>query len=111
VERQIKKGLSDLTWSLGGGAAAWRMTKFHRGEETVVFLATAPHDLPARLRALPSDNGRLIVLHATAPLALEGTEPHLAHPLLVYVEMLASHDARTREAAGEIRRRFLPELE
>jgi hypothetical protein len=41
----------------------------------------------------------------------EGVEPHLAHPLLVYAEMLASRDPRTREAAEDLRRQFLPELE
>jgi hypothetical protein len=87
------------------------MTRFHRGEETVIYLASAPQDLLARLRALPSDEGRIVILHATAPLAFDGVGPHLAHPLLVYSEMLASQDPRTREAAENIRRRFLAELE
>ena len=111
LERQIQIGLSGLTWALGGGAAAWRMTHYHRGEETIVHVAGAPQDLAARLRALPSDDGNLVILDSLMPLAFEGVEPHLAHPLLVYAEMLTSRDPRTRGAAEAIRRQFLPELE
>jgi len=109
LERQIESGLSDLTWAFGGGAAAWRMTRFHRGEQTVVHIAGAPTDLAGRIRWLPSREGNLSLLDTRAPLAFEGIAPHLAHPLLVYSEMLASQDVRTREAAEEIRRQFLSE--
>ncbi|MBI5544616.1 MAG: hypothetical protein HY901_12055 [Deltaproteobacteria bacterium] len=111
LEHQLEKGLAGLTWAFGGGAAAWRMTHFHRGEQTVVHVASAPQDLTARLRALPSSEGKLVILSTPSALGFEGTEPHLAHPLLVYSEMLAAQDARTREAAEDIRRQFLPETE
>jgi hypothetical protein len=41
--------------------------------------------------------------------AYASVEPQLAHPLLVYTEMIASSDSRMREAAEEIRDRFWPE--
>ena len=64
----------------------------------------------SEVRAVPAqDEGNLTILRTPGIVAFEGSEPHLAHPLLVYSEMLASPEPRMREAAQEIRERFLPE--
>jgi len=109
LEKRLRTALGDTTWALGGGAAAWRMTKFYRGPDTIVHVDRLPSDFTRELRALPSPDGGLTVLRAPGRIAYEGAGPHLAHPLLVYSEMLASNDPRMREAAQEIRERFLPE--
>lgn len=110
LERSLSERLAGMTWGLGGGAAAWRLIRHYRGEETVLHVAAAPADLAGRLRALPSQSGNLVVLVAAVPLVFEGSAPNLVHPLLVYSELLASQDPRAREAAGEFRRQQLPEL-
>ena len=110
LERSLPGALAGQTWALGGGSAAWRMTHFYRGEETVLHVVSAPQDLAKRLKALPSESGRLSILKVAMPLAFEGGEPNLAHPLLVYSEMLASLDPRMRDAAAGVRERYLSEL-
>ena len=109
LEREIEWFLGDKTWAFGGGAAAWRMTRFYRGEETVLHVATMPPDMPKALRMIPADDGPLTILRTPGVLAYAGTQSHLAHPLLVYTEMLASVDPRMVEAATEIGQRFLAE--
>jgi len=98
------------TWGWGGGAAAARLTGHYRGRETVVLVAAPPPDLPRQLRALPARDGQLVLMRGTPPLALAGVVPETAHPLLIYAELLATGDERAREAAREIRSRFLGEL-
>jgi hypothetical protein len=48
-------------------------------------------------------------LRTPGTVAYASTEPHLAHPLLIYTEMIGSSDPRMREAAEELRDQFLPE--
>jgi len=62
------------------------------------------------LRMLAADDGPITVLRTPGTLAYKGSAPHLAHPLLVYSEMLISTDVRMREAAAEVRERFLKGL-
>ena len=70
-----------------------------------------PADFTRRLRLLPARTGELAVLAAPGPLAYEGEVPRTVHPLLVYGELLAGRDDRAREAAAEVRTRFLRYLE
>ncbi|MBI5547223.1 MAG: hypothetical protein HY901_25355 [Deltaproteobacteria bacterium] len=111
LQRSLPGALAAITWALSGTGAAWRMTRFYRGEETVLLVDSPPPDIAKRLRALPSESGKLTILKLGMPLAFEGVEPNLAHPLLVYSELLASRDPRTRDTAEGIRERFLSELE
>lgn len=109
LEREIERLLAERVWSLGGGAAAWRMTQLYRGPHTVLHVETMPTDLLRQLRALPSSDGPLTILKTPGTVAYEGPSSHVAHPLLVYTEMLVSADPRMNEAANEIRDRFLRE--
>ena len=110
LEHALPPRLTGLTWAFGGGAAAWRLTRYYRGEETILHVASAPPDLPGRLRALPSASGNLVVLTSSMPLAFKGSVPHVVHSLLIYSELLASLDPRARESAEDFRRQHLPEL-
>jgi len=97
----------DLNWAWGGGAGGMRLTGYYHGLETVLLVERPPADLPRTLRALPATDGPLVLMEAPADLALAGPLEHVAHPLLVYTELLATRDERAREAAEEIRDRYL----
>lgn len=97
----------DETWAWGGAAAAFRLTKHYRSDETVLHVQGASSDLPKRLKALPHRAGRLILLGVPGPLAFRGKAPHTVHPLLIYTELVLTGSDRAREAASELRERFL----
>jgi len=97
----------DGTWAWGGAAAAFNLTKHYRSDETVLHVEAPSSDLPRRLKALPHRAGRLILLGVPGPLAFRGKVPHTVHPLLIYTELVLSGSDRAREAASELRERFL----
>ena len=109
VERMIEAAWSKRSWAFGGTAAAWKMARFYRGEETVIHVDAVPEAEALRqLRVVPDRaDGPLTILRTPGTIAYSGTAPRLAHPLLVYTEMMASTDPRAREAAAEIYERFL----
>jgi hypothetical protein len=109
VEAGIQTALANrVPWALGGTAAGHRLTRHYRGEETVLHIASgAEATVIRRLKALPRRDGNMLLVHPPAPLALQGPLPHVAHPLLVYAEMLCAPSPRAAEAAREIRDRFL----
>jgi hypothetical protein len=109
IERQIADVWDDRRWAFGAGAAAWRMNRYYRGDETVIHVDSVPTDELRRLGALRSDDGPLAILVTPGTTPYAGPEPHLAHPLLVYTELITSADPRMREAAEEIRGQFLKE--
>jgi hypothetical protein len=95
------------TWAWGGAAAAFRLTRHFRGDETVLHMDTVPRDLPNRLKAIPHPTGRLILLGVPGPLAFRGQAPHTVHALLVYTELILTGSDRARKTASELRERFL----
>jgi hypothetical protein len=52
-------------------------------------------------------SGSLVFIAPPSPKALVGPAPRVAHPLLVYAELLAAGHERAAEAAREIRERYL----
>jgi hypothetical protein len=109
VEARIERALADREpWAYGGTAAGHRITKYYRGEDTVVHLSRGAADMVTRrLKVPPMRDGNLLLVEPPAPIALKGPLPHVAHPLLVYAEMLCAASPRAAEAAREIRERFL----
>jgi hypothetical protein len=97
----------DGTWAWGGAAAAFHLTRHYRSDETVLHVATASRDLPKRLKAVPHRSGRLMLLGVPGPYAFRGSVPHTVHPLLIYTELVLTGSDRAREAAAELRDRFL----
>jgi len=111
LERLVEATLDDrMIWAFGGGAAAHRLTGYYRGPDTVVHVQQPGHDVAKRLRALPAEDGPLILLRAPGPLAFKGAAPRTVVPLLVYAELLFAGDKRARDAAGEIERKYLVHL-
>ncbi len=108
MEERLEKELGkSLVWAWGGGSAAMRMTKHYRGEETVLHVCDPANDLPRRLRALPAMDGPLIIQRTPNKSAFDSVAPHTVHPLLVVAELAISANPRAREAALEIRERYL----
>jgi hypothetical protein len=108
MEERIEKELGEsVIWAWGGGSAAMRMTKHYRGEDTVLHVCDPANDLPRRLRALPAVDGPLIIQRTPNKTAFEGVEPHTVHPLLVFADLMVNANPRAREAALELRERYI----
>ena len=107
LEKRVEALLGREEWAWGGAAAAFRLTRHYRSDETVLHVASLASDLPKRLHALPHSAGRLVLLGVPGPLAFRGNVPHTVHPLLIYSELVLTGSARAREAASELRERFL----
>lgn len=112
LEQRIESELDALCeWRYGGGAAAMRLTKYYRGDTTLIYLRQPPSDLTSRLQLVRDTAGPLTLLHAPGSVAFEGPDPHCVHPLLVYADLLAENDERASEAATEVYERFLGEMD
>ena len=108
LEDRAEEMLGDnVTWGWGAAAAAMRLTGHYRGVETVLHVNVALPELPRLLRALPAEDGPITILRVPGKVAFEGKAPRTVHPLLIYTELLVANDPRAREAAQEIRDRFL----
>jgi hypothetical protein len=108
LEERLEKDLGEsIVWAWGGGAAAMRISSHYRGEETVLHVCNPDNDLPRKLRALPANDGPLILQNTPNRTAFEGVAPHTVHPLLVTAELMASANPRAREAAFEIQEGYI----
>jgi hypothetical protein len=112
LEQRVEKELRDvLGWAWGGGAAAYRLTRYYRGPETIMHLQPDPGTgVVKRLRALRANDGPLILMRAPGPIAFEGSQPRTVNPLLVYAELLFADDKRAREAADMVQKKYLGHL-
>lgn len=111
LERRIEEALgAEVGWAFGGSAAAFRLTGYYRGPETIVHVQDAGFDPVQRLRALPAAGGPLTLLRAPGRIAFEGALPRTVAPLLVYTELLFAGDKRAREAAIEVQKAYLRRL-
>ena len=61
----------------------------------------------AKLRLLADPVGSVSFARSPGPLAFESPRPQAVHPLLAYVDLLASPDERAREGAREVYDRHL----
>ena len=107
IAELLPEDAPELKWAWGGGAGGMHLTGYYHGPETVLLVEDPPTRLARTLRALPVEDGPLILMEAPTELALAGPMEHVAHPLLLYTELLATHNERAREAAEEIRNRYL----
>ena len=111
LEALIERVCDRRVWAFGGTAAASRMLAIDRGVETVLHLAELPSSLLQQLQATAAPNGSLTILHTPGTVAYQGASPHLAHPLLVYSELLTSAEPKARQTASALRREFLADLD
>ncbi|HYQ29174.1 MAG TPA: type IV toxin-antitoxin system AbiEi family antitoxin [Polyangiaceae bacterium] len=110
LEALIEGVCGNGIWAFGGAAAASRMLRFERGTETVLHLPEIPRDLLERLQVVPAADGPLTLLRTPGALAYRGAMPHLAHPLLVYSELLTSTEPQAARAANALREQFLAKV-
>ena len=107
----VRKPFADLSirWSVTGGPAAQALQKFYRGLELPIFVDSFPEQLRRQLRIIPDKAGPLIFLRSfgTIPFWREIEPFPLAHPWLIYAELMYSSDPRAHEAAEELKREFL----
>jgi hypothetical protein len=102
-------GRNQVPWAVTGAPAAFRLQRFYRGEQLPVFLGTVPDRLTRDLKLLPDKNGTVTLLREFGtlfPWRVEGSVP-IAHPWLIYAELLHEGGPRAVEAATEIREKFL----
>jgi hypothetical protein len=102
----------EIDAAVTGGLAADELTHHYRGEELVAFVSDWPRGVLQELRWLPSPAGPITVLREFCPAvrwSSEG-EQQIAHPLLVYGELLHSGRERERETARMIYERYLERL-
>ncbi len=104
LEARLVEVLGDAeTWRWGGAAAGYRMNGQYRGPWTVVHHAAWSAGMLAKIPAIASPDGDLVVMRSPGPVAMKGAQPHLPNSLLVVAELLAEPDERGWRVASEIR--------
>lgn len=109
LERLREAPPPGIRFALTGAPAADRLQHLYHSPDAALFVS-APAEAAARqLRLLPDRNGPVSLLSAFGDLVF--WQPHdgltLAPPWLIYAELLASNDPRSREAAAALHRQFL----
>lgn len=103
-----------MTWALTGGFAADLLTRHFRGNQLGLFVSEWPGDITKDLKWLPSPSGPVTVFRQFSPLVLfspkQTTEVPVAHPLLVYAELIFQGRERELETAKLISDRYLAPL-
>jgi hypothetical protein len=104
----------NISWALTGGFAADILTRHFRGEQLSFFAQEWPSDLIRRLKWLPSDRGPVTVLRKFSPLVAFNLETPrsqpVAHPLLVYAEIIFQRRERELETAKIVYDKYLSPL-
>lgn len=96
-------------WALTGGAAAYVLQRFYRGNRTQIFAGAPPMDLQRTMRLVKDVHGPIALLRPFTPLVFWKTVGTLrvAHPWLVYAELLLDAEPRALEAAEKLYDEFL----
>jgi len=108
---KLKRVFSEASvgWSLTGGPTAFLIKHFYRGVETPVFIDPLTDNLQRELRVLPDKTGPIIFMQSFGPLTrwkkIQGTQ--IAHPWLIFTELMQSEDPRAHEAAVHLKGEFL----
>jgi hypothetical protein len=98
-----------LAWALTGSAGAYELDRFFRGHDTVMFIDSWTPDAAKELRLLPDPNGPIALLRPFGSLFLwprRAGRP-VAHPWLLYAELLHNGEPRAIEAAEVLRENHL----
>jgi hypothetical protein len=105
VEQRVAERIGGVRF--GGTAGAYRLVGHYRGPDTLIHVA--PSETHRRkLGALRADDGELVWLAPLCDAASAGVTHDTVHPLLIYAELLADPDPRSREVAELVRNEHLP---
>lgn len=100
-----------IGWALTGGFAADVLTGHFRGVQLALFVSEWPADLSTRLKWLPSQHGPVTVLRRFSPFVVftrkDPPKIPVAHPLLVYAELVFQGGERELETAKLLFDRYL----
>ncbi len=101
-----------MQWGLTGGFGAFELLHHYRGMALSIFVEKwIPDTALVALRLLPHEGGDVKVLRSFSPEVfgtLDGQTGHpVAHPLLVYAELLFQNGDRELEAARQLYTTFL----
>lgn len=97
-------------WALTGGEAAYHLTRYYRGGRIVIYAPDNLTGFEGDLSCIPDPKGDLQILRYFSPAIEERTvnlKHPLAHPLLVYAELLSEGSDRALEAAEVLRDQYL----
>lgn len=102
-------GKASTRWSLTGGPGAFELQRFYKGTEIPIFVESPTDATIRELRVLPDRDGPLILLRAfgTVPFWKKIRGNMIAHPWLIYCELMYSSDPRAHEAAEQLKAGFL----
>lgn len=114
VELQKEAKATGIEWALTGGFGAYVLTRHFRGDQLGFFVSEWPAGLAKRLKWLPSQHGPVTVLRRFSPLVQfsrkDASQMPVAHPLLVYAELVFQGRERELEAAKLLYDRYLGPL-
>jgi hypothetical protein len=100
-----------LRWALTGGFGADALTGHYRSEQLILFVDPWTSGRAAGLRWLPSIDGPITLLTVFWPRGVERTlekgDTRVAHPLLVYAELLFQGREREVETAKRVYDQYL----
>lgn len=103
-----------IAWALTGGFAADLLIRHFRGNQLGFFVEEWSANLANSLKWLPSPHGPVTVLRQFSPLVVltpkHPVEAAVAHPLLVYAELVFQRRERELEAAKLLYDRYLVPL-
>jgi hypothetical protein len=110
VEESLRPGLEAVgRWRWGGAAGAWHVTRFYRGDHTLIYFDDPDRAALAQLPLVSDTRGNVTLRRVPAPAALHGQTPETVHPALLYADLLAEGNSRARDAAADIHAAFLTE--
>lgn len=105
LDMELRRGPN---WALTGAAAEFQLENFYRGQETTLFIDAIDKDLQRRLKLLPDPKGPVTLLRLFGNEIVWREDPlPLAHPLLIYAELLYKGGPRELEAAQTIKENYL----
>jgi hypothetical protein len=111
---QNELGSKKISWTLTGGFAADALTHHYRGEQLVFYAQEWHLEITRRLKWLPAERGPVTVLRNFSPLVgfhleSQAAQP-IAHPLLVYAELIFQGRERELETAKILYDKYLAGL-
>jgi hypothetical protein len=98
-----------LAWAVTGGQAAYALQHFYRDDRVPVFTTKLPSELQRELRLVPDRVGPVVLLRAFSNYCAwrQVGDVWVAHPWLVYAELLHQGEPRALEAADQLREEYL----
>jgi hypothetical protein len=99
------------SYALGGSLGAYLLTGYYRGLTTEIFIREGMMgEFKKRLKLIPAKQTNVTLLHLFSPSVIytgkAASEP-VAHPLLIYAELLYQGGDREKETASLIYDRYL----